>query len=383
MNYGSEQYAGIVGDLGLYTNLQPSCCYHKGKIYVCVQPQSASNYVRVVNPDTLTVEASYNLSTFLNGQLSTVSTISQFISYGDYIYVIYRDIVLRKDVVNNTTERIASLNNAGTLRYIAAYDNKLYVCGGWLDGYTNFFNTISEVDLQTGTVLVWGQTLPLAIAGGGIMQYGKYLYLVGGSTTTGGSGVKKVYRIDLTTKGISAIDISQGNFFFAYAAVGSKLYMFGGANSWSSWNQNNYNFNTISYFDASTETFVVLNQTLDINLKNACACAVENGIIYIFGGYGTTTNAKQIRKFVASSPLANNHLLLQEDFGVTGLWSALKSKDTDLKVKVINAYLGDSNNIAQLTNAYLYDTASNQWKSLSGESYVADMQNALNILGVT
>ena len=87
-------------------------------------------------------------------------------------------------------------------------------------------------------------------------------------------------------------------------------------------------------------------------------------------------------KFVVETPLTNNHLFLQEDYGYDGLWSALKSKDTDLKVKVINAYLGDSNNIAQLTNAYLYDSKDLKWKSLSGESYVADMQNALNILGV-
>lgn len=88
-------------------------------------------------------------------------------------------------------------------------------------------------------------------------------------------------------------------------------------------------------------------------------------------------------KFVVETPLTNNHLFLQEDYGYDGLWSALKSKDTDLKVKVINAYLGDSNNIAQLTNAYLYDSKGLKWKSLLGESYVADMQNALNILGVT
>lgn len=61
----------------------------------------------------------------------------------------------------------------------------------------------------------------------------------------------------------------------------------------------------------------------------------------------------------------------------------LSPNPANINQKVINAYLGDSNNIAQLTNAYLYDTASSQWKSLSGESYVADMQNALNILGVT
>lgn len=94
------------------------------------------------------------------------------------------------------------------------------------------------------------------------------------------------------------------------------------------------------------------------------------------------SSAKTKAKFVVNVPLDENKLLIQQDYGYDGLWAALKSKDTDLKVKVINAYLGDSNNIAQLTNAYLYDTASSQWKSLSGESYVADMQNALNILGV-
>ena len=100
---------------------------------------------------------------------------------------------------------------------------------------------------------------------------------------------------------------------------------------------------------------------------------------FIIGAYEAAVSSLE---FVVETPLTSNHLFLQEDYGYDDLWTALKSKDTDLKVKVINAYLGDSNNIAQLTNAYLYDTASNQWKSLSGESYVADMQNALNILGV-
>ena len=95
-----------------------------------------------------------------------------------------------------------------------------------------------------------------------------------------------------------------------------------------------------------------------------------------------TSEANTKAKFVVNVPLDENTLLIQEDYGTDGLWSALKSKDTDLKVKVINAYLGDSSNIAQLTNAYLYDSKDLKWKSLSGESYVADMQNALNILGV-
>lgn len=113
-------------------------------------------------------------------------------------------------------------------------------------------------------------------------------------------------------------------------------------------------------------------------------CFGSDGLnVYFIGGIGAYgSNSKQLQKFSFETALTSNHLFLQEDYGYDGLWAALKSKDTDFKVKVINAYLGDSNNIAQLTNAYLYDSKDLKWKSLSGEGYVADMQNALNILGV-
>ena len=113
-------------------------------------------------------------------------------------------------------------------------------------------------------------------------------------------------------------------------------------------------------------------------------CFGSDGLnAYFIGGIGAYgSNSKQLQKFSFETALTSNHLFLQEDYGYDGLWTALKSKDTDFKVKVINAYLGDSSNIAQLTNAYLYDSKDLKWKSLSGESYVADMQKALNILGV-
>ena len=60
----------------------------------------------------------------------------------------------------------------------------------------------------------------------------------------------------------------------------------------------------------------------------------------------------------------------------------LNPKTPILRLKVINAYLGDSNNIAQQTNAFIYDATAGEWKNLSGESYVADMLNALNVMGV-
>ena len=93
-------------------------------------------------------------------------------------------------------------------------------------------------------------------------------------------------------------------------------------------------------------------------------------------------NGSNVYTFTVQTNLAKNNLFLQADFGFNNPFPLINDGKTKITAYLRNAYLGDSNNIAQLTNAYLYDTASNQWKSLSGESYVADMQNALNILGV-
>lgn len=74
---------------------------------------------------------------------------------------------------------------------------------------------------------------------------------------------------------------------------------------------------------------------------------------------------------------------MQADFGFDNPFPVVKSQKSEFEAYLRNAYLGDANNIAKLTNAYIYDTNTNQWKTLSGESYVADVLNALNIMGVT
>ena len=105
------------------------------------------------------------------------------------------------------------------------------------------------------------------------------------------------------------------------------------------------------------------------------------GLIYIFD---TEYNkSDKIDKFSTNTALQHNHLFLQSDFGFDDMWTAINGKDTQIKVHLVNAYLGDSNNIAQLKDAYLYDSNSATWKSLDGVSMTADMLAALATLGVT
>lgn len=386
LNYGSEVYSGVVGTFGKPTSYIPSCCYLSGKIYVIAQPNSSSeSFANIIDVNTMNAEYQ-TASQFTSGIITgNQSNWAQLVAYNNFIYIAVGSLLLKKNVLEGTTTQFATLPNLASARCMGIVDGKLYVIGGVLQGNTNVFNTITEIDLVSGSVTNWSTVLPRSIYSAGSISFGKYIYILGGGySIVNDLESDAIYKLDTVEKNITTLStkLPFSNYGFAYSSVGSKLYMFGGATAWGYWNQNNYNKNNIVSFDAATETVTQLSQTLDIKLKNACACSDDNGNIYIRGGYGTSSNAMQMRKFVAASPLTNNHLLLQEDFGTDGLWTALKSKDTDFKVKVINAYLGDSNNIAQLTNAYLYDSKDLKWKSLSGESYVADMQNALNILGV-
>ena len=79
--------------------------------------------------------------------------------------------------------------------------------------------------------------------------------------------------------------------------------------------------------------------------------------------------------------LQSGQLSIIADIKSNGV-NILSDKKNAIYISPLSAYLGDSNNIAQQVNAYLYDASTSQWKSLSGESYVADMLNALNVLGV-
>lgn len=140
--------------------------------------------------------------------------------------------------------------------------------------------------------------------------------------------------------------------------------------------------NTDMYkFNSADESLTKLSDTLSSVSNSFYSGEKLNDKIYICAV--SSSDFIYAAYLTISSPLTSNHLFLQEDSGYDGLWTALKSKDTDFKIKVINAYLGDSNNIAQLTDAYLYDSDSATWKSLDGVSMTADMLEALATLGVT
>lgn len=246
------------------------------------------------------------------------------------------------------------------------HDGVIYIVGYTTGDSINNLKVLSYNTANGSTTI--GASVPAI--GSACSLVGSKIYCFGGIEYS------NMYTYDIPTRTVK----SDGYPGYSYtrvdcASIGKYIYLFTG------WLQGGSS-NVIQRFDTETNTLEQLSATMKNKLAWRTVCKYGFDI-HVLGGKTSTGAPKlEVEKFSASSPLTSNHLLLQEDYGYDGLWTALKSKDTDFKVKVINAYLGDSSNIAQLTNAYLYDSKDLKWKSLSGESYVNDMREALNIMGV-
>lgn len=384
MSFGSEIFATEQGSFGgnLYAEAQQNNIVGTKIYQYCGDYGGLASQASVYWYDYVTKQTGTNV---VSG-LSTKKKGNTSIAVGRKIYsfggktgsTVYRKV----DVYDVDTQTVTVPQeypvNACIGSCCAYKDGKIYVVGG-NTGSSTTVNQIQVFNVSTNNFDTPITTSWLYASYCSAIFVGKYLYLIGGNTSTTNAN-SYVQKIDLSTgsfEKIVQLPIS------AYSPVAAcfddrHIYVLGGAPT-SAGPRPSFKIDTV------TKTYEQLSGNFS-TYSSGAAYGIVGNKVYVLGGgpsYDLAPTVSAVRSFTAQSDLTKNHLFLQEDYGYEALWSAIKSKDADLKVKVINAYLGDSNNIAQPTNAYLYDTNTNQWKSLSGESYVADMQTALNILGVT
>lgn len=388
---GSEFLESIVSTSGVLSYYGGPKAYFQFGEYVYYLYNS-TRFIRL-NINEAAAEQVNISSVFTN--LTVLDNGSGFCQNGNIVYIVttgcnvsgtsYSNTsILACDLSAKQASRLGTLvydeNTSGQSQYSAIeYCNgNLYISGGVRKSYANVTNTVKIFDLSTNTSRV-AYNLNRKAANFTMEVVGSNIYIFGGANQQ--DIYQEVYKIDTVNNTITTVATYPVKCFcMSPFAVGNNIYLFGGAIKSIGANPTGNAQASIYKFNTQTNTFSLLSISLP---SGQFYSVIYNSDLYCYViKTGGDSSAKTKAKFVVNVPLDENNLLIQQDYGYDGLWSALKSKDTDLKVKVINAYLGDSNNIAQLTNAYLYDTASNQWKSLSGESYVADMQNALNILGV-
>lgn len=390
---GSEFFESIVAVSGALTGYGAVKSYFQFGEYIYWY-RNTTTFTRL-NINEAATEAVNISSVFTN--LTVLDNGSGFCQNGNIVYIVTTGCNVSGSSYSNTSilacnlstkqasrlgTLVSDVDTGGVSQYSAIeyYDGNLYIAGGVRKSYANTTNTVKIFDLSTNTSRS-AYTLNRHAANFTMAAIGSNIYIFGGANQT--DIYQEVYKIDTVNNTINTVATYPVECFgMSSFAVGNNIYLFGGAvqSSGSNPTGNARALSSIYKFNTQTNTFSLLSISLPSGQYKSTIYS-SSLYCYVIKTEGTSA-ANTKAKFVVNVPLDENTLLIQEDFGTDGLWSALKSKDTDLKVKVINAYLGDSNNIAQLTNAYLYDTSSNQWKTLSGESYVADMQKALNILGV-
>ena len=164
----------------------------------------------------------------------------------------------------------ATLPSSGK-RGCAAVGTKIYL----------FYNTtIQEFDTESKTITTLSVTLPTATYEMGCAAVGTKIYLFGGRSYS-----NTIQEFDTETKTISNISapaMPTTWYKMGCAAVGTKIYLFGG-------NKDRYSsepskiYNAIYEFDTETKTLTTLSVTLPTAIYDM-SCAAVGTKIYLFGG---------------------------------------------------------------------------------------------------
>ena len=328
--------------------LQSSCCArYNNNVYIFGGTNSGAK-VNTIYKFNCTDKTITTLSVTLPKALSSAcceinnDNVYIFGGYGtDALTTIYK--------FNCTNETIVTLSTTLPKKLQASccsiYEDNIYIFGG-MDSKTIYkFNCTSEI-IETLRV-----TLPQTIYCACCSIYNDNVYIFGGD---GNSMLNTIYKFNCTNKTIVKLSTTLPTALrcTCCSIFEDNVYIFGGFGS---------SLNGIYKFNCTNETIETLNETLPHRLANSC-CSTYSSKIYIFGGTtGSGDSLNIIYNFsVAFELTANNVLILNANSNYS--FDLITNQVT---IPIKNIYIGDSNNTAQLANAYLYDETQTAWVNVN------------------
>ena len=230
-----------------------------------------------------------------------------------------------KDDILGTTEhnKLCILSNTGDLSF-KVVDK--------IEGGSEEISTLSEV-------------LPQKISQSCCARHGENIYIFGGSS--GGIAQNAIYKFNCISKSITTLSVTlpQALYGSCCAIYEDNIYIFGGSSGSGT--------NTIYKFNCTTETITTLSVKLPQAMFFSC-CSTYNSNIYIF--YLNT-----IYNFSISFELTANNVLI---YNANSDYSFDLITD-QVTIPIKKVYIGDSNNTAQLAEAYLYDESQTGWVNVN------------------
>ena len=257
---------------------------------------------------------------------------------------------IKKDVViggvTGTYEGGVDLNIHYSSTTAPSDTSKLWVKTDTNVGKVTVTNDISGTPNGITTL---STTLPTAAFNIGTAAVGTKIYLFGGSTS--GSRLNTIQVFDTTTNTRTTLSatLPTAAYGIGTAAVGTKIYLFGGSTS-SSY------LNTIQVFDTTTNTRTTLSATLPTAALSIGTAAVGTKI-YLFGG-SASGYLNTINCFTVIVSLPQNELALFNALGTADEITLVSSNTFDLKIKLQTALIGNSSNQGDYVQIARYNGSS-------------------------
>lgn len=351
INGGSEEISSLSEVLP--QDLYDTCCArYNDNIYIFGGYSSVGklNTIYKFNCINKTIEKlNVNLPNVLYGACCS--------TYGDSIYIFggygeYRlNTIYKFNCSNETIEKLnVTLPDTFNWACCSTYGDSIYIFGGY-DG-RECKQTIYKFNCISEAVTTLSVKLPQKLRNLCCSIQDKNIYIFGGFND--GKAVNTIYKFNCVNDTISTLTTKLPQILYSASCskYNNSIFIFGGNNGGSE-------VNTIYRFNCNDEIITKLNLTLTQSIQDS-TCATYNDDIYIFGGYsGGATNT--IYNLSLSFELAANNVLI---YNANSNYS-FELVTNQVTIPINKVYIGDSNNTAQLANAYLYDETKSAWVNVN------------------
>lgn len=240
-----------------------------------------------------------------NGSLSSNRMCSCAATVGTNTYVFggrynnYLCAEIYKLTGNTYASEVGSIGTSMDKACCAPVGTKIYLFGGntVATGNPNPKNTIYCFDTETETITTLSAVLPVATCGMCCAAVGTKIYLFGGYDVNK-NHAETIYCFDAETETITTLEtvITDGLYMAGCAAVDTNIYIFGGTN------YNTGAQNKIRVFDTVTGGLTILEETLPDGIM-AMGCCALGTLVIVYGGItkGDNGDYKKALAFDTSS----------------------------------------------------------------------------------
>lgn len=298
--------------------------------------------------------------------------------FNNYIYIFGgfaygsgpTNTIYKFDCINETIEKLdVVVPNSLFSSRCSIVENYVYIFGGEYED-SNSVNSIYKFNLTTESFENFSLTLPFTLTETCCTTYNEKIYLFGGRANSVGDGTDKIICFNTLNETIETLDVVLPEKIYEplIISLNDCAYIFSGT----------YNvtvgsniYSNIICFGFKLNEIKLLENELSHNRYEGIVSMIGNNI-YTFGGTLGNVRTDIISKFSLPSTINyNDFIILDNDDGMDF------NLNNEIIIDVKNVYIGNSNNEAELAEAYLFDESLDSWVNVNtGEPLEVGGSNA-------